>query len=220
MPLPGLQVDRILARCGVSRIPATWLHFTRPGGVVIAPIGTGAVLARLMVFQDHGASGPLLAGPLGGCGWLRHHATDTWQTETEVFARIRSQQGTTGQAWLLDDVVDPRVRWLVELALSDVRPLFVPGRAGGRRPSCAYIDTTGDSWAVVTPITASIATITTYGSRPIWAGLVHLFGQAASAEDFHPVGHGLTVTARGEHILWRGSPHQPVRRLSEIWTPP
>ncbi len=218
MPHNTPHVDRVLARCGVARIPAAWLRCTRPGGVVVTPIGAGAVLARLTVLDDHGASGPLLAGPIGGCGWLRHYAVDTWPTDQEVLARIRAQQGTTGRTWLSDAVVDPRVRWLVELALPDIRPIFVPGHQGSRRPSCAYVDTTSDSWAVVTPIGAGAATITTYGNRPIWAGLVRLFGQAADADDFYAAGHGLAVTASGDHLLWRGSPDHPVRRLSEKWT--
>lgn len=211
-------VDRILARCGVARIPAAWLWCTRPGGVVVAPIGAGTVLARLTVLHDHGASGPLVSGPVGGCDRLRRYAVSTWPTDQEVFARIRAQQGTTGRAWLSDGVVDPRARWLVELALPDIRPIYVPGHDGTRTASCAYVDTTSDSWAVVTPIAAGVATITTYGNKPIWAGLVRLFGQAASADDFHAAGHGLAITASGDHILWRGSPNHPVRRLSETWT--
>jgi len=57
--------DRIIATCGVPRVPYTWVQQTRPGGVVLAnvsgPLMPGA-LARLTVTDDGTAVGPFQPG--------------------------------------------------------------------------------------------------------------------------------------------------------------
>ncbi|WP_405437075.1 ATP-grasp peptide maturase system methyltransferase [Streptomyces avidinii] len=52
--------DRVIATCGVRRIPYTWVRQTRPGGIVLATIGslaTGTGLAKVMVQGDGTAEG-------------------------------------------------------------------------------------------------------------------------------------------------------------------
>lgn len=52
--------DRVLATCGLRRIPAAWIEQTRPGGLIVAPWGThyshADAVARLVV-RDGAASG-------------------------------------------------------------------------------------------------------------------------------------------------------------------
>lgn len=52
--------DRVVATCGVRRIPYTWVRQTRPGGIILATIGsltTGTGLAKLTVREDGTADG-------------------------------------------------------------------------------------------------------------------------------------------------------------------
>lgn len=63
--LPGAPYDRVIATCGVDRIPLAWVEQTRPGGKIMAnlpgPIMRGA-LALLDVDDDGTAAGPFLSG--------------------------------------------------------------------------------------------------------------------------------------------------------------
>ncbi|MFE6053955.1 ATP-grasp peptide maturase system methyltransferase [Kitasatospora sp. NPDC056446] len=50
--------DRVIATCAVSRIPYTWIRQTRPGGIVLATVGSwgyGTGLAKVVV-SDHGTA--------------------------------------------------------------------------------------------------------------------------------------------------------------------
>jgi protein-L-isoaspartate O-methyltransferase len=56
--------DRVIATCGLRRIPAAWLEQTRAGGIILVPWGsdysTHDALVRLTVGPDGTASGPFL----------------------------------------------------------------------------------------------------------------------------------------------------------------
>ncbi|WP_436790995.1 methyltransferase domain-containing protein [Yinghuangia sp. YIM S10712] len=52
------SVDRLIATCGVDRIPDPWRQVVRPGGRIVAPVGAG--IAVLDVADDHSAEGRFL----------------------------------------------------------------------------------------------------------------------------------------------------------------
>ncbi|WP_327064394.1 methyltransferase domain-containing protein [Kitasatospora sp. NBC_01302] len=55
--------DRVLATCSVIDIPQAWIAQTRPGGIIVTPVGTlfgGGALAKLTVGPDGTASGPFV----------------------------------------------------------------------------------------------------------------------------------------------------------------
>ncbi|UNT01148.1 methyltransferase domain-containing protein [Streptomyces tubbatahanensis] len=57
---PGAPYDRVIATCGVSHVPRSWIEQCRPGGLVVAPWGPaygGQAVARLRVGEDGAASG-------------------------------------------------------------------------------------------------------------------------------------------------------------------
>ncbi len=62
---PRAPYDRIIATCAVRRIPYTWVRQTRPGGIILATVGTwsyGTGLAKLTVHDDGTADGAFLPG--------------------------------------------------------------------------------------------------------------------------------------------------------------
>ncbi|MFF8321932.1 ATP-grasp peptide maturase system methyltransferase [Streptomyces bobili] len=56
--------DRVIATCAVRRIPYTWIRQTKPGGVVLATVGSwpyGTGLAKVTVNEDGGAEGRIIS---------------------------------------------------------------------------------------------------------------------------------------------------------------
>ncbi|MCX4394373.1 ATP-grasp peptide maturase system methyltransferase [Streptomyces sp. NBC_00264] len=57
--------DRVIATCAVRRIPYTWVRQTKPGGIILATVGSwanGAGLAKVTVNEDGEAEGRII-GP-------------------------------------------------------------------------------------------------------------------------------------------------------------
>ncbi|MCX4822705.1 ATP-grasp peptide maturase system methyltransferase [Streptomyces sp. NBC_01142] len=55
--------DRVIATCAVRRIPYTWIRQTKPGGLVLATVGSwpwGTGLAKLTVGEDGTAEGTII----------------------------------------------------------------------------------------------------------------------------------------------------------------
>jgi methyltransferase of ATP-grasp peptide maturase system len=55
--------DRVIATCAVRRIPYTWVRQTKPGGIILATIGTwsyGTGLAKVTVNEDGSAEGRVI----------------------------------------------------------------------------------------------------------------------------------------------------------------
>lgn len=55
--------DGVIATCAVRRIPHTWVRQTRPGGTILATVGSwsyGTGLARLTVMEDGAAEGRII----------------------------------------------------------------------------------------------------------------------------------------------------------------
>lgn len=60
-PAAPRSLDRLIATCGVDRVPRTWLAAVRPGGRLVLPLGTGVVC---LTVDEHGhGQGPFLATP-------------------------------------------------------------------------------------------------------------------------------------------------------------
>ncbi|MFJ6770884.1 methyltransferase domain-containing protein [Kitasatospora sp. NPDC091257] len=92
----GAPYDRIIATCGVRRLPRAWLDQCAPGGLLVVPIG-GAV-ARLTKLPDGRAVGRYLHRPAGFMP-LR----DGTEADREVFEEHGDSRITETCARVLDD---------------------------------------------------------------------------------------------------------------------
>ncbi|MEV5339118.1 ATP-grasp peptide maturase system methyltransferase [Streptomyces sp. NPDC052676] len=62
---PRAPYDRVIATCAVRRIPYTWIRQTKPGGIILATVGSwpyGTGLAKVVVNEDGTAEGRII-GP-------------------------------------------------------------------------------------------------------------------------------------------------------------
>ncbi|MCB5907641.1 methyltransferase domain-containing protein [Streptomyces pinistramenti] len=65
---PGAPFHRVVATCGIRRVPWAWIEQCRPGGLVVAPWGThfgnGDAVARLRVAEDGLSASGRFTGPV------------------------------------------------------------------------------------------------------------------------------------------------------------
>lgn len=196
--------DRLLATCGIHRVPTPWLEQLRPGGMIVANIGCG--LARLVIEEDGAARGRFLPGLIT---FMNARPTPdalpttaqrlvqpmlTWSGQSREIT-VPAGLDTTGHQFLAS-LLHPGV---TEFALNgDLRCLFDPVTS-----SWARISTTG----VVT------ARLDHGGPRDLWAEREPLLAHWRDAGRPGPERYGLTVTTDGAHTLWLGHPDGPSWRL-------
>ncbi|GAA3256101.1 methyltransferase domain-containing protein [Streptomyces lavendulae] len=117
----GAPYDRVIATCSVGQVPYAWVEQTVPGGIIVAPWGTGyggEAIARLVVGEDGTAGGHF--------------------TRSSAFMRLRQQRADRarhdaylkGQEWPADGVRSTTALspadidgWIEQFAIS----LRVPG---------------------------------------------------------------------------------------------
>ncbi|ARQ68564.1 methyltransferase domain-containing protein [Streptomyces marincola] len=189
----------LLAAHGAGhRVPAAWVGQTLPGGVVVAALGTGAVVLR--ADGEGGASGrflPVLAPP-------RQSA------DPAVRARIPAllvPLGARAEVSLPADPAAPMPRFLGSLAQPDVAELSLIDADG--RPALGLVHPATGSWARLDPRDDGTARLQWDGPRELWAERVPLLADWAAAGRPGPEAYGLTVGASGANRLWLGSPDGP-----------
>ncbi|AOS65603.1 methyltransferase domain-containing protein [Actinoalloteichus hymeniacidonis] len=185
--------DRIIATCGVLRIPPAWPAQLKPNGVIVVNVGIG--LARLVRGDDGGVVGPFI----GEAAFmrLRHNVSERAITTRELVAATSSDTSapTTRDfpaalatrtfqviaAWVL-----PSVEWVTIL---DPRVHI-------------FVDPETASWVRASPIDGDRAAVIEHGPRRLWSELGMLAARWERAGRPSPTRFGLSVTADGDHRLW------------------
>ncbi|GAB2870770.1 methyltransferase domain-containing protein [Streptomyces mayteni] len=193
----GAPFDRIIATCGLRRIPPAWLAQVRPGGVILAPWGTDFstrdALARLTVRSDGTASGPFL--------------------ELVAFMKLRAQRraipsypGGLGHADSTTDAWPPHAPWhpfpfLAGLRIGGAAHAVQPHRDGHTQWLYSLRD---DSWtAAVRRAAAGPRTLVRQaGPRRLWDELAAAHAWWTELGE-PPIDHfGLTVAPDGTAHTW------------------
>ncbi|MGW4237382.1 methyltransferase domain-containing protein [Streptomyces sp. NPDC004749] len=200
--------DRLLATCGVGRIPDAWREQVRPGGIIVANVGYG--IARLTVDRDHRAEGRFLPGTAAFMGARpdTDSVSATAQQLSEMLIRrvgstreIHLPAGLGGEmAQFLAALVHPTVKTIVLKSDSDqeVRCLWEPGTS---------------SWARVTQLGVRTAQLDHGGPRDLWTERGPLLSHWGEAGHPGTDRYGLTIEADGTHTLWLDEPAHEVSAL-------
>jgi protein-L-isoaspartate O-methyltransferase len=219
---PGAPYDRLIATCGLRRIPHAWVRQTRPGGVILAPWGTEfapfEALARLVVAEDGAtASGRFTTGTTGTTGMVRlmklrshrvprpRHAE--YATRTGSWPHGADTTATDLGPETVDHAPDDPVPFILGLAVPDCA--HACGKEAGE--IVAWFHSLNDrSWAAARFRPGEPGgDVYQHGPRRLWDEL------DAAWRWWHAQGRpaidrfGLTVTPDGEKA-WLDTPGHPV----------
>ncbi|MBH1936604.1 methyltransferase domain-containing protein [Streptomyces sp. AV19] len=208
--------DRIIATCGLRKIPFAWVEQSTPGAVILVPWGTyygpGEATARLVVADDRrSASGPFT------------RPVAFMRMRSQRFVRPRHDEYVPTGAMDAADIsftsiteedlcgtgdFDP-VGFVLGLCVPDVAHTADLKRDGKR--AVWFYGLSDRSWAVaVFRDDRTKAKVYQSGSRRLWDEVeaAHRWWTEQGRPDFSRF--GLTVDERGERP-WLGSPDNPVR---------
>jgi protein-L-isoaspartate(D-aspartate) O-methyltransferase len=198
--------DRLMATCGVSRIPAAWLDQVRPDGIILANVGFG--LARLTAGPGHAAHGPFL--DYASFMPLRHNTTETATTARDVLSLAEPQEERrivpfpARELSLLDERM---VHFLRSVLMPGVTQITEHGPAGDEY---VLAHPASRSWARARTAGPGTAAVAQGGPRRLWDEVVSLTEEWLHAGRPGITSYGLTVTNDGEQQLWLHSSRFPV----------
>ncbi|WP_086705577.1 methyltransferase domain-containing protein [Streptomyces antimycoticus] len=201
--------DRLLATCGVPRIPKPWLEQLRPGGVIVANIG--CAIAHLDVAADHSAAGRFLPG-LATFMNARPTPDAVGTTAGSLVQPLLTWSGQTREITIpaLDTPGPQFLASMLHPGISD----FALADDEGRQIRCLF-DPVTSSWARITTTGVTSARLDHGGPRDLWAEREPLLTQWRDAGRPGHERYGLTVFPDGAHLLWLDEPDGMSWRLPD-----
>ncbi len=207
----GAPYDRVIATCSMLRIPPAWLAQSKPGGIIVAPLGTeygGEYIVRLVVGEDGSASGRFTRGS----AFMRLRQQRTERPLVDAYLH--------GEPWPADGVKSTTTlappdtgSWLALFAIG----MQVPGAfwRAERYEDGAYTlwlysrDT--KSWATADYEKGRTEyEVVQSGPRRLWDEVATAWQWWADHERPDFSRFGLTVTADGDHRFWLDEPDNAV----------
>ncbi|MFD8895479.1 methyltransferase domain-containing protein [Streptomyces sp. NPDC059566] len=206
----GGPYDRVIATCSIREVPYTWVEQTVPGGIIVAPWGTGyggEAIARLVVDEDGKASGHFTRS--SAFMRLRQQRPDRADHATYLKGREWPADGIKTTTTLSPEDIDgwveqfaislrvPETFWSVE---HDTDGSYVVWFYGGDRRSWASVDYEPG---------ASEYLVVQSGPRRLWdeTEAAYRWWEEQGRADF--TRFGLTVGPDGQ-IPWLDLPNNPV----------
>ena len=194
--------DRIIATCGVDRVPAAWLGQLAPGGAILVNVSKG--IALLSKQPDGSVSGRFLSG----AGFMPLRA------ETDA-ARLDARaviDATAGDADSTETVAAPDLplrvgAFFAELVADRSQLVYLDGD-DGQVVSYRWVHGGSGSWARV-DLDGEQATVYQSGPRRLWNELGPILESWQAAGQPGLERYGLTVTPEGRHTLWLDEPGGP-----------
>ncbi len=206
---PGAPYDRVIATCGMRRVPFAWVEQSAPGGVIVAPWGTH--------FANRDTVVRLVVAPDG-------RAASGHFTRAVEFMKARAQRTVrpAHSAYLPDGFPGDAEAGTTERTAADgFADPFGPFAfaAGLRVPACSWAaDRRGDdhsvwlygltdrSWAAVLFCGGRpTSTVHQSGPRRLWDEAEAAWRWWTARGRPEPTRFGLTVTAAGQHA-WLDDP--------------
>ncbi|MEV2276530.1 methyltransferase domain-containing protein [Nocardiopsis sp. NPDC049922] len=198
---PNAPYDRILATCGLGRVPAPWLEQLTGSGLILANVGLG--LARLHRRGDGTAHGRFLPDAAGFMR-LRSPSTPGVPTPQEVLRATRGEPDRVREAGEIPGLDDHAMS---EFLLS----LFLPFgtrvvRHQADREVHCVLDAASGAWARAEVDEHGRAVVAEQGDTGVWDAFTELLGGWDDAGRPGIGRYGLTVSAEGRHLLWLDRP--------------
>ncbi|MGW2324832.1 methyltransferase domain-containing protein [Streptomyces sp. NPDC001700] len=192
--------DRLLATCGVPRIPAPWLEQVRPGGVIVANVG--CAIARLSIAADHSADGRFLPG-LATFMAARPTPDAMGTTAQRLVKPLLAWTGQTREITTPASLDATGPQFLASLLHPQVDDFVLTN--DGQQTRCLFEPRTS-SWARITMTGARTARLDHGGPRDLWAEREPLLTHWQEAGRPGHERYGLTVAPDGAHTLWLDGP--------------
>ncbi|MCF6525437.1 methyltransferase domain-containing protein [Streptomyces sp. JJ36] len=202
--------DRIIATCGVSRVPYAWIEQASPGAVIVAPWGPaygGQGVVRLTVGEDGTASGPLVMS--SAFMRLRDQRDRFPPTASFPGAAQWPADGEQRRSSLSpDDIGDWHHMFTLGAQVPDLFCRVEWGRSGAYR--LWLLEMSGRSWA-----TADYAQgrteypVVEYGPRRLWREAEAVMSWWREQGEPRFARYGLTVTPQRQQV-WLDLPDNPV----------
>ncbi|MEV6419080.1 methyltransferase domain-containing protein [Streptomyces sp. NPDC051662] len=204
--------ERLLATCGVGRVPASWREQVRPGGIIVANVGYG--IARLTVDRDRRASGPFL--PEMAAFMRARSGTDSVSATAQQLTRMLvTQTGSAREIDLPTSLGAEMAQFLPNLVHPTVETITLKNDAG-RETHCLWEPRTS-SWARITLLDVRTAHLDHGGPRDLWAEREPLLTHWVNAGRPGIDRYGLTVWSDGTHTLWLDDPANTAGMLPALW---
>jgi len=192
--------DRIIATCGVDRIPAAWIQQLAPGGLIVANVSRGLVALRR-------GNGDMVSGQFcGQAGFMALHTEGELPTSTsgrvfEVTGGVAERQYDADLPGSLDFTV---ASFLASLIAERSQLMFVH-REDGTVVDYRWWHPASNSWVRVEPRSGGPARVHETGIRHLWAKIDPILADWDNAGRPGIDQFGLTITPQ-HYTLWVGSP--------------
>ncbi|MGP3987992.1 methyltransferase domain-containing protein [Streptomyces sp. 3N207] len=206
----GAPYDRIIATCGISRVPYAWVEQARTGGLVVAPWGPpygGQAVARLQAGEGGIASGPFVMS--SAFMRLRDQRDQFPPTASFPGAADWPAEGERRTTALSpDDMGDWHHMFTLGVQVPDLFCRVECGQGGAYR--LWLLEMSGQSWATADYEHGRTAyEVVESGPRRLWAEAEAVMSWWREQGEPRFERYGLTVTPHGQRV-WLDHPRNPV----------
>ncbi len=198
--------DRIIATCGVDRVPTAWLDQLAPGGSILVNVSKGIVLLQR---QGHCLVGRFL-GSAGFMPLRSEGSANRWDSR-------RIMAVTSGIADRMNPAARPpdidfTMAAFFACLIADRSQLVFVYDDDRNLSSYRWIHPGSASWARI-DVKVDHAIVGHTGPRRLWAELAPVVESWQAAGRPGIDRYGLTVTREGQHAVWLDQPHRMVALL-------
>ncbi|MFD7456108.1 MULTISPECIES: ATP-grasp peptide maturase system methyltransferase [unclassified Streptomyces] len=207
---PRAPYDRVIATCAVRRIPYTWVRQTKPGGIILATLGSwpyGTGLAKVTVNEDGTAEGRII----GRSSFMQARSQATTPVSGDLSARTAyadTERPTKLPPTLLEDWMPA---FLAQLSAPGTQ--LVRARAADGTHLLYLFDIDRESFAAFTEDDAGEWVVRQGGPVALWDTVEQTLTawQEAGRPDIASVRLHIT---EGAHTYWIGGGRVTARNRS------